>query len=212
MSFKPNTIPVPREIVLGVAEGKFYPQDVYYAALRMAYPRQEPEAIAEKFDIKYTWKVDNFFNRAAGNSGGSYQQKKKEYPESPPAPEGFKEQAQQWIDDEVPGLNPLTDSTANAIYEKAGGDEELVQDAILLMADYHKRGSEVKSPAGVIINTLTVREPSVIREDADKVRNGGTMVGNRERRMSRALERTEEYARASGYEPQQDDSFLSDEG
>jgi hypothetical protein len=206
--FKPNTVAVPRQLILQVGKENLNPDAVYFAALRVMYPRKNPQEIADKFHIsdEVVGIVEDFMGadyeedapaprqkRERSGGSGNYNQQRQQYPESPPAPKEFVEWFKTTFKEIMPNpKKPVHDKTINAIYEKFEGDEEFVEAAIMVTADVNDNQTEVNSPGGFILKQAGDGKERVLYK-ADLIENQGTAIKNKESRMNRARERSRDY-------------------
>lgn len=198
--FKPNTVQVPRAIIKAVNKGKMEPEHIYFAALRMMYPRKSSEELADSYNIDddVVEEVDEVLGQAEEREAPQQkrqtrqsQGQQKQYPKSPQAPDEFVE----WFKEtykEVGFDKKIADNTINAIYEKFEGDEEWIEAAMMITMDFHENQSEVNSPGGFILRQAEDTKERAMYK-VDLIENQGTAIKNRESRMNRAKQRGQKY-------------------
>lgn len=230
--FKANTVQVPKELILATANGELGPDALIYVGLKLMYPDKTISQIQKRFRLDYDEceQGDGFLgfpeteapvasnNRRKGQQRGRQQQQtqggsgeRKQYPKAPPAPNGFAEWLRKKVDEAIPDAYEVRDTVADAIYEKAGGDKQYILDAITTTKDYHENKDEVKSPGAVVLSQLNRFNADKLHSMAEAIRNGGTTVRDRSRRMSRSMERAEEYVRSGESRPKKDEKFFEDD-
>lgn len=223
-----NTIQVPKALVKQVIQEDCTSDALLAFCLMQLYPNKSPKAIKTRFGIpsldmgaaqEFVDSDDEEEERPRKRSQRKQQQQRnqsgsgerKQHPQSPPSPAKFKTWLREKIDEAIPDSFEVRDGVADAIYEKSGGDKQYILDAIETTRDYHENKQEVNSPGAVVLSQLSRFDADKLHSMAEAVRRGGTGVKDRSKRMSRAMERAEEYRRASGGGVNRDDEFYDDE-
>ena len=223
MSWEANTIQVPKELVKKVISGHASAEAIYAFCLQEIYPTRSMEEIGKRFRFEphdletaeqYVGASDTSAPRERQrpqqrNQSGSGE--RKQYDKSPESPPKFKEWLRRQVDEAIPDSFEVRDTVADAIYEKAGGDKQYILDAIETTRDYHENKEEVKSPGALLLSQITRFDVDKLHSMAEAVRNNGTAVKDRSKRMSRAMERAGNYVKAKGNPIEPDPEFFDDE-
>lgn len=222
-----NTIQVPKALVKQVMQENCTPDAVYAFCLMQMYPDKSAKQIQKRFNLALldVTAAEEFAGSDSGedekpqkrtqrksqqrNQGGSGE--RKEYPKSPPSPAKFKTWLREKVDEAIPDSFEVRDGVADGIFEAAGGDKQYILDAIETTRDYHENKQEVRSPGAVILSQLGRFDADKLNSMAEAIRRNGTGVKDRSKRMSRAMERAEEYTRAGKGGVNKDDEFYDDE-